>query len=157
MASSMASSSASSIEIREPRTPREWEEYYALRYRVLRQPWGAPPGSERDELEDCAIHHIAVDTASGRIIGCGRIHKRDETTAQIRFMAVDPAWQGRGIGRMLLNSLEQWAAGEGCTTIVLYARRSAEGFYHRHGYRTIAPAHTLFGAIEHVLMQKQLR
>lgn len=123
---------------------------------MLRQPWGAPPGSERDELEDVAIHRIAYDLDSGSIIGCGRIHQLDAHTAQIRFMAVAPEWQHCGVGSALLASLEQWARDTGITTIILHARSTAATFYLKHAYRIVAPAHTLYGAIEHVLMEKHL-
>jgi GNAT superfamily N-acetyltransferase len=150
-----SNASAETIVVRSPRTPDEWDAYYALRYRVLRQPWGAPPGSERDELEDSAVHRIAVEASTGRIVGCGRIHQRPDGTAQIRFMAVAEDYRGRGIGSMLLESLQQWAWERGIVTIVLYARTTAIPFYLQHGYRVVERAHTLYGAIEHVLMEKR--
>ena len=36
----------------EPRTTQEWESYFDLRWRVLREPWGQARGSERDDLGD---------------------------------------------------------------------------------------------------------
>jgi N-acetylglutamate synthase-like GNAT family acetyltransferase len=142
--------------ITEPRTPDEWEAYYVLRYRILRKPWGAPLGSERDELEHKACHRIAIEQSTGRIVGCGRIHRLDDGRAQIRYMAVEDDCRGMGIGSLLLDSLERWATEQNIHTIVLNARTSAAAFYQRHGYSTIAPAHTLFGTIEHVQMQKHL-
>ncbi|RMF35808.1 MAG: GNAT family N-acetyltransferase [Chlorobiota bacterium] len=152
----MASSndSADRFVIRAPSSPREWEGYYALRYRILRQPWNQPPGSERDELEPIACHRVAIEHSTGRIVGCGRIHRRDDGAAQIRYMAVEDGYRNLGIGALLLESLEQWALEQGIGTIVLYARTPAVAFYKQHGYRIVASAHTLFGAIEHVLMQK---
>ena len=44
------------IEIRIPETEEEWEDYYALRYRVLREPLGQPIGSERNEGDETGIH-----------------------------------------------------------------------------------------------------
>ncbi len=153
MQSSNASISASII-IRSPESAAEWDAYYALRYRVLRQPWGAPPGSERDELEDIAIHRIAFDSKQCRVVGCGRIHRRSDGTAQIRFMAVEPDYRGCGVGSRLLEHLEQWARHEGIETVVLYARSTAVAFYQKHGYQIVERAHTLYGTIEHVLMRK---
>lgn len=144
------------FEIRSPQTAYEWEQYYQLRYRILRQPWGAPPGSERDELEDFAIHRIVVERATGRIVGCGRIHRRPDGSAQIRFMAVEEGYRSMGIGSLLLGSLEEWAKSQGIDTIILYARTTAVRFYLQHGYELVARAHTLYGAIEHALMQKRV-
>jgi len=47
------------IEIRSPKTDKEWVEYYDLRYRVLRQPWNQPIGSERNE-GDASEQHFAL-------------------------------------------------------------------------------------------------
>ncbi|MCX7929734.1 MAG: GNAT family N-acetyltransferase [Chlorobi bacterium] len=154
----MQSSSASTdtFVIRSPETADEWEAYYTLRYRILRQPWGAPLGSERDEREHLAVHRIALDAGTGHIVGCGRIHQRDDGSAQIRFMAVADDYRGRGIGSLLLESLEQWAKQQSITHIVLYARTTAVRFYLQHGYRVLERAHTLYNAIEHVLMEKRL-
>lgn len=154
----MASSNGLSkdIEIRAPQTAAEWAAYYDLRYRILRQPWGAPRGSEHDELEDAAIHCIAVDVVTGRIVGCGRIHRRADGRAQIRYMAVEHGCQHAGIGSMLLVSLEQWALDDGIRTILLNARTTAVGFYLKHGYRVVSSPFMLYAGIEHVLMQKDL-
>lgn len=158
MASLMASSNdwGENIKIRAPETPAEWAAYYDLRYRILRQPWGASRGSERDDLENIAIHRIAVETATGRIIGCGRIHRRPDGTAQIRFMAVEEGFQRKGIGSMLLDSLEQWARDQGIRTIILNARTTAVNFYHRQGYRVTSAPFRLYGSIDHVTMQKDV-
>lgn len=152
----MASSNASvdRFVVRAPNSAGEWEAYYALRYRLLRQPWNQPPGSERDELEPIAHHRIAIEQTTGRIVGCGRIHRREDGSAQIRYMAFEDGYRNLGIGSLLLESLEAWALDRGIGTIVLYARVPAVRFYQRHGYRIVAPGAPLFGSIEHVLMQK---
>ena len=41
--------------------------------------------------------------------------------------------RGQGIGRILMNAFEQWAAAEGCTLIALATRRAAP-FYRALGY-----------------------
>jgi hypothetical protein len=35
------------IKIRPPKTKSEWENYYDLRFRVLREPWQQPRGFEK--------------------------------------------------------------------------------------------------------------
>ena len=39
---------------RPPQSAEEFAAYYELRWRVLREPWSLPRGSERDELEGSA-------------------------------------------------------------------------------------------------------
>jgi GNAT superfamily N-acetyltransferase len=140
-------------EIRSPVTAAEWQAYYAFRWQWLRAPWQQPPGSERDQLEDTALHAMAL-LEDAALCGVGRLHRLDPATAQIRYMAVAPDFQGRGIGRALLAWLETRARQDGVTTIRLAAREPSVGFYHRLGYRDCGAAHTLFGSIRHRWMEK---
>ncbi len=99
---------------------------------------------------------MATDTTTGNLIGVGRLHRNTPQEAQIRYMAVEPNVRQRGVGASLLQALETEARRLGTTTIILNARQAVAGFYTRYGYITIAPSHTLFGAIPHLLMQKHL-
>ena len=47
------------ITILQPKTERQMQDYYDLRWRVLRSPHGQPRGSEKDDLEELSIHLIA--------------------------------------------------------------------------------------------------
>lgn len=141
------------MEIREPRTKEEWDEYYHLRWKVLRQPWNQPLGTERDTLEDQAKHFAAFQEA--KIIGVGRLDLVDFGVCQIRFMAVQPTYQSNGIGANLMNTMETKAWNSGATEIILHARAQALGFYEKLGYVCIEPSHLLFGEIQHFLMKKK--
>ncbi|MEN9442704.1 MAG: hypothetical protein RLZ33_2781, partial [Bacteroidota bacterium] len=44
------------MEIRSPQIEREWEEYFDLRYRILREPLNQPKGSERNDGDATGIH-----------------------------------------------------------------------------------------------------
>jgi GNAT superfamily N-acetyltransferase len=53
-------------------------------------------------------------------------------------LAVDPRWQGRGLGRMLTEAAEAWARQCSCNAIRLvssFSREGAHAFYLRCGYR----------------------
>ena len=143
------------MDIRAPATAEEFTRYYAFRHRLLRGPWGQPPGSERDAQEEQATH-LLVTAADGNVIGVGRVHFNTPEEAQIRFMAVDEDCRGQGIGRRILAALEEQARAAGARRIVLDARKPAERFYAKQGYRTLGEAHTLFGRIAHVRMAKNL-
>jgi GNAT superfamily N-acetyltransferase len=45
--------------------------------------------------------------------------------------------RGQGIGRVLMNAFEHWAAGQGCALVALATRRAAT-FYHALGYEESA-------------------
>ena len=140
---------------RSPQTPVEWEEYYDLRWRVLRAPWNQPPGSEKDDREADSEHLMIVGPDS-RSLAVGRLHFNTPAEAQVRFMAVDPQTRGRGLGSLILQECERRARAAGATSIVLNARDNAEGFYAQHGFAVVGPAETIFSVVKHVRMRKDL-
>ncbi|AFH50569.1 Histone acetyltransferase HPA2-like protein [Ignavibacterium album JCM 16511] len=140
--------------IKSPQTRQEFFDYYDLRWRILRAPWNQPKGSEQDELEGQAIHIIAVEES--KVVGCGRVHFNSDEEAQIRYMAVENHWQGKGIGNMILAELEKKIIEKGAKKIILHARENVVKFYQNNGYQVVKPSHTLFGAIPHYLMEKKV-
>jgi N-acetylglutamate synthase-like GNAT family acetyltransferase len=139
--------------IRSPQTPREWEQYYQLRYDILRAPWGQPVGSEQT-ADEKAHQHFSFFDNSNQILGVGRLDSVDAQTTQIRFMAVAEQQQGKGIGRALMEEMENVSKEMGIQKIVLHAREVALPFYRQLGYQLDAPSHLLFGEIQHFLMHK---
>jgi GNAT superfamily N-acetyltransferase len=142
------------LEVREPRMQEEWDAYYDLRWRILREPWHQPRGSERDEYEADAVHVIAL--CGRKLAGVGRAHLNSAGEAQIRYMAVEPESQGRGIGGAMLQKLESRAVEKGARVFVLNARDVAVPFYTKHGYVVDGPAESLFECIPHWRMSKHL-
>ena len=49
------------MEYRSPQTEEEFEDYFRLRWEVLRKPWGHERGTERGEDEDDAFHLVAIE------------------------------------------------------------------------------------------------
>lgn len=142
--------------IAEPASEKDFKLYYDLRFRILREPWGQPKGSEKDELENESIH-VMVCNDERIPVGVGRAHFNSAKEAQIRYMAVEDKWQGKGIGKMVLSYLEEKAKKKGAEDIVLNARENAVEFYKKNGYKIVKEAHTLYGVIPHFEMNKNLR
>lgn len=143
------------ITVGRPGSPEEFDEYYDLRWRILRKPWGQPRGSEKDEFDPTAEHVTARDE-NGRLLGIGRVHFNNVAEAQIRYMAVEDAARGRGVGRLIVDALEAVARDHGADTIVLDAREHAVPFYERCAYRITGTGPTKFGVIKHATMEKTL-
>ncbi len=141
--------------LRSPKSPSEWDAYFELRWRILRQPWGQPRGSERDSEDDSAFHLLLLDLAS-KALACGRLHFNAPDEAQVRFMAVDENARGCGYGRRILEGLEAEATRRGAQKLVLNARDNVTEFYAKHGYAVVGEAETLFGVIRHARMAKSL-
>ena len=141
-------------QIRSPQTEADWQQYYQLRYQVLRAPWQQAPGSERDELEAEAFH-LMLFSPQGQLAAVGRLHRLPDNKAQVRYMAVAEVCRGQGAGAKVLAALEQQAVAWGCDQVLLNARDTAKGFYLRAGYQVQAEAAALFG-IPHWQMHKML-
>jgi predicted GNAT family N-acyltransferase len=141
--------------IRAPATEHEFEAYYRLRWRILREPWNQPPGSEKDDRETEALH-LAAWSDSGTLMGVGRLHPVNARAGQIRYMAVDPSQRGQGIGTAVLQELEKLAARAGLEELMLNAREEAVSFYQAHGYEVVRHSHCLFGVIPHMEMRKRI-
>lgn len=144
----------SNFVVEQPSTKEDFETYYELRYQVLRKPWNQPIGSEIDETDDTSIHaFIKKDT---KAIACARLHFNDDTIAQIRYMAVHPDYQGKGLGKKVLNYLEIIAKHNKRKKVILHARENAIKFYQSCNYLVKGESYLLFDKIKHYLMEKEV-
>jgi len=84
--------------------------------------------------ENVQEFRVAVD-ATNRVIGCGALHVLWEDLAEIRTLAVDPAWQGRGVGHQLLEELLTQAERLGVSR--LFCLTFEVEFFARHGFHEI--------------------
>ncbi|MFT4196181.1 YbgC/FadM family acyl-CoA thioesterase [Ottowia sp.] len=126
----------------------------AVRTAVFVQEQGIPQEDEWDALDDTAVHAV-VTNLLGRPVGTGRLLREAEGTARIGRMAVDRALRGGGVGRQVVQALEQAARARGDTAVVLGAQRSAEPFYARLGYAPYGEPYEEVG-IPHIGMRRAL-
>jgi N-acetylglutamate synthase-like GNAT family acetyltransferase len=143
------------MKVTRPQTPSEWEAYYDLRWRVLRAPWNQPKGSEKDDMESSSYHCMVVDD-DGEVAGTGRLQMNSPELAQIRYMAVDLNLHGKGIGKKIMNALEEEARSRGAKSVFLQAREIAVPFYLSCGYEIIEKTFLLYNTIQHYSMKKNL-
>ena len=52
------------LQIRSPETPEEFEQYYHIRWKTLREPWGEPVGSERDSWKQAISFLVGAKDSS---------------------------------------------------------------------------------------------
>jgi predicted GNAT family N-acyltransferase len=142
------------IDIRSPKTKKECEEYYDLRYRILREPWNQPRGTERNDGDETGIHFALFK--SGKIKAIARLDQSDQFESQVRFVAVEFNLQGNGFGRLIMEACEKAAIERGDNKIILHAREVALNFYKSLNYKLVQKSHLLFGEIQHYLMEKDL-
>jgi GNAT superfamily N-acetyltransferase len=140
------------VDIRQPKTAEDFENYYDLRWRILRKPWNQPKGSHRDEHEERAIHIMAC--MGNKTVGVGRVHFNSPGEAQLRYMAVETSYQGKGIGSLVLRQLEKRARKQGAKYMLVNGRENAVRFYKKNGYTLVGDAPTLFGCIKQSRLRK---
>ncbi len=138
------------IEVKTPLSKKEWEDYYDLRYRILREPLGKERGSERNEGDDNGTHFALYQHKV--LIAVARLDRVDKTTCQARFVAVESKLQGLGYGRKIMTALENEALGLGFQKLILHARDYALPFYEKLGYTLIGPSYKLFDVLQHFEM-----
>jgi GNAT superfamily N-acetyltransferase len=138
------------IEVKIPASQKEWDSYYDLRYRILREPLGKERGSERNEGDDAGIHFGLYENEI--LIAVARLDRVDETTCQARFVAVESRLQGQGYGRKIMTALENEAIGLGYRKLILHARDYALPFYEKLGYTLVGPSYKLFDVLQHFEM-----
>ena len=109
-----------SVTIKHPKTEKEFKQYFHFRWQLLRKPWDEPEGSEKDDIEDSCFHVMLCDE-NNQCIGVGRLQFNTETEAQIRYMAVAEEFERQGIGRKIIDALENNAKKKNITSIILDA------------------------------------
>ena len=142
------------VNIRQPNTEQEWEDYYNLRYRVLRAPLNQPLGSERNDGDKTGIHFALYENEQLQAIA--RLDQTEKLISQVRFVAVENSSQGKGFGRLIMDATEKKSKDMGNIKMILHARDYAVDFYVKLNYSLIEPSYKLFDVLQHYLMEKNL-
>ncbi len=137
-----------------PVSKADFDSYYSLRYEVLRKPWEQPLGSEKDEQEDSSVHAFIKE--NNEVLAVCRLQLNSPETAQLRYMAVRPDMQGKGLGKVIISFLEGEAKELGAKEMILHSRENAVEFYKSCGYTIAEKSYLMWGKIQHFLMKKEL-
>jgi GNAT superfamily N-acetyltransferase len=98
---------------------------------------------ERADAGECFVAEIdgriiATMTLYGRDDRSACEHYRNTRVATLRQLAVDPEWQSKGIGQLLLRHAERWAAMRGYDELALdtpFPAKHLMTFYRKQGFR----------------------
>jgi DNA-binding MarR family transcriptional regulator/N-acetylglutamate synthase-like GNAT family acetyltransferase len=106
-------------------------------------------------VADYAEHHDPKREAAwiaevdGEPVGCVLCVRKDDATAQLRLLLVDPRARGRGIGGRLIDECLRFARRAGYERIVLWTNdvlHDARRLYERAGFELVeSGAHHAFG------------
>lgn len=147
----------------DPQTPlttryARLEDILDLRYRILIVGTGRLvsefPGDRDPDTLHAACYHGDV------VVGCATLivsHWENRPARQLRGMAVEVEYQKLGIGRALLEFVEQACIEEGNLILWCNARGTAVGFYERASWQLASDAFDVEGVGPHYRMVKMLR
>jgi amino-acid N-acetyltransferase len=90
---------------------------------------------ERVTLYEDVQEFQVGEAPEGAIVGCGALHVLWEDLAEVRTLAVDPAWKGHGVGHAILDNLEAQARELGISR--LFCLTFEVDFFAAHGFRSI--------------------
>ncbi|NRA60297.1 MAG: GNAT family N-acetyltransferase [Psychrobium sp.] len=109
----------------------QYQQSLQLRHNVLRKPLKLDLFTEDLSQETDYLHFALINEQ--QVVAC-LIIVVSGTQARLKQMAVSPDDQGQGLGRKLIEQVEQYLSRLGMSTITLAARTNAIGFYHQLNY-----------------------
>ena len=126
------------------------ERYYAELQEAFEGGFEANRSTVSDPREFCPPGGLfLVADLHGRPVGCGAIKVIGEEVAYIKRMWIDSSLRGHGLGRRMLEALENSARALGCRTVQLETNRAltaAVHLYRTSGYVEVAPFNDEFYA-----------
>lgn len=138
-----------------PSSEQDFIEYFAFRWKMLREPWNFPGGSEKDEYEQVSQHRM-IRNPDGDVIAVGRVHMNSAEESQVRHVAVEKAYQGKGLAKMLVASLEAVARAEGAVRIVTNSTQASIALFTSLGFKAQKGAPKELGEQQRQQMVKKL-
>lgn len=131
----------------------EYTDTIILRNKILREPIGLVFTDDDLEEEEGSSHIACFSRQDEQIVGCCFLTPINKERIKLRQMAVDSAFQKKGIGREIMLFAEQFASQHKYSEIYLHARLEAVSFYTKLGYKKISDVFEEVG-IPHVEMIK---
>jgi len=95
------------------------------------------------------VQEFYVAEVGGVVVGCGALHVLWEDLAEVRTLAVDQNYRGRGIGDLLLRRLLQQARHLGVARV--FCLTFEVEFFSRHGFAEIDGAPVSHDVFEQLL------
>ena len=128
----------------------------AIRRKVFIDEQGVDESLELDEHDViggvCRHYYAAVD---GVPAGAFRVMDKCEGVAKLQRFCVLPAFRRMGVGRSMLDCLEENCIAENFGIIEMGAQCHAVPFYQKCGYSVVSGVF-LDAGIQHVMMEKAL-
>lgn len=125
-----------------------------IRADVLRKPLGLPADDPAFNDKESDVHFVALENE--QVVGVVvLVPHYKKGIGKLRQMATAEKVRGKGYGIQLVKALEEYAAKNGMTSILLHSRHYAAGFYEKLGYKITSDVFQEVG-MDHFAMEKNL-
>lgn len=138
-------------------TQEDLQREFDIRIRVFVEEQRVPKEEEIDSYDHLGgeCYHFLVTTNEDQAIGTGRVRLVDGI-GKLQRVAVLEEYRSHGIGRIIIQALEDKAKELGASKVKLDGQIQAQGFYEKLGYE-VKSGVFLDAGIEHVLMVKSFK
>ncbi|MGO0062168.1 GNAT family N-acetyltransferase [Brevibacillus fluminis] len=143
-------------DIRVAETEADRDAAFFVRRAVFIDEQQVPEEIEMDQFDERfspTIHFVA--TKGTQPVGAARLRTYADGIGKVERVAVTETERGTGLGRALMEVLEQTARGQGYEKLKLNAQCHAQRFYEKLGYEQVGEMFVEAG-IDHVAMEKKL-
>lgn len=82
-----------------------------------------------------SVPEFQVAQVGGEVVGCGALHVLWSDLAEVRTLATDPSWRGRGVGHAVLQALLDTARELGVARVFCLTFETT--FFAAHGFARI--------------------
>ena len=125
-----------------------------IRADVLRKPLGLPADDPAFNDKESDVHFVALENE--QVVGVVvLVPHYKKGIGKLRQMATAEKVRGKGYGIQLVKALEEYAAKNGMTSILLHSRHYAAGFYEKLGYKITSDVFQEVG-MDHFAMEKEI-
>ncbi|BET96114.1 GNAT family N-acetyltransferase [Xenorhabdus taiwanensis] len=129
------------------------QQAFAIRKQVFTDEQGFDAEIDIDEYDDMALHVVVFD--GEKPIGVLRAIPKDNNMLKVGRVAVLRHYRGQGVGRKVMEFIEDYGRKNNIEMIVLSAQCHAQPFYESLGYQTQGDIYLEEGA-EHIFMTLNL-
>lgn len=143
------------MEYKQITNEEELQQAFKIREEVFVKEQGVPLEDEFDEYDQLNgnCEHILV-YHEGEAVGTGRV-RVVEGVGKLERICILKSYRKLGIGKVIVQGLENIAKEKGLEKVKLHGQTHAEGFYQKLGYET-ASDEFMEDGIPHYLMVKEL-
>lgn len=135
----------------------EYHQAAQLRYRLFYQEHGIPFEAIFEPQEEQDLHLVITANPENHVLAYGRLGQNSSDEFHIYQMVVEPEYQKKGLGTLILQALSEVAIHQGAGLLVLNARVTKAQFYQRSGFEPIGEVFASSSTgVPHIKMQKKI-